>query len=208
VSDLAQDRGEPRWIRDGLRLWFTEIRLLFVTLWTFVTAPRRFGAEWASGKLVAMNPVGVVLASATVLLPADYGLQRVLGWDRRPNVSVWIELARASRPYLFAALTGLVVHLVLRALGSRRLLSTTVGLLFYGIVLSWVLWCVGLVVCYFTGAGSAVPNILTFLTLGWVAVAFDGAHGIRWWWCACVLAVIGYGLIFGINAVMGHAGLT
>jgi hypothetical protein len=30
-----------------------------------------------------MNPVGFVLASATVLLPVDYGVQRLLGWDTR-----------------------------------------------------------------------------------------------------------------------------
>jgi len=208
VSAPVSNGDEPRWIRDGIALWLSEIRLLFVTIWTFISAPRRFGAEWASGKLVAMNPVGVVLASATVLLPADYGLQRLLRWDQRPNISIAIELARASRPYLLSALLGLLIHLALRLLGSRRMLSTTIGILFYVTVWSWAAWCVGLVVCYFAGLGSAVPTLMAGATLLWAALALDGAHRVRWYWCLGLLIVVGFGLIQLINLMQRYAGLS
>jgi len=205
----AVQENEPRWVHNALVAWWTEIRSLLVTMWRFISAPRRFGAEWADGKLAAMNPIAVVLGSATVLLPADYGLQRLLGWDRRANVDVWIELARASRPYLFAALTAVVVHIVLRLVGSRRSLTTTVGLMFYAGVFSWLAWCLGLVACYVTGVGSVIPNLASAATtLIWATLALVGAHRVRSWWCApLMLGACAFVLPMLVNLVFSRAGL-
>ena len=203
------ESAEPRWVRNALLAWWTEIRSLLVTMWTFVSSPRRFGSEWADGKLDAMNPLGVVLASATVLLPADYGLQQLLGWDHRANVGFWIEIGRASRPYLFSALTGVVIHAAMRLVGSQRRLSTTIGLLLYATVLSWLFWCLGLVVCYLTGAGDMIPNLGSLISLGWAAAALAGAQRVRLWWCApVVLGASAFAIPVLINLLLGRAGLT
>ena len=64
-------------------------------------------------------PANSFTATWSILLPADYGLQRLLGWDARPNVSFWVELARSLRPYLFVLPATLIAHAVFGLLGSR-----------------------------------------------------------------------------------------
>jgi hypothetical protein len=199
---------EPPWIHDIVALWVREIRAFFATARRFVVSPRRFGDEWSSGEFIAMNPITFVLASATILLPIDYGAQKLLGWDKRPDVNFAIEIARAMRPFFFAILGGCATHVVLRLLGSRRRISTTIGIMIYSTVLAWLLWDVGLLSCFATGEGPRVPGVMALLALAWLALALAGAHRIRWWWCAAIATATAYPLIQLVNLVLDAAGLS
>jgi hypothetical protein len=116
----AEDPGEPRWANDALRLWIAETRLFWSTAFAFVAHPRRFGEEWSAGRQPAMNPLGFLAICWPILLPIDYGLQRLLGWDSRPDVSFTVAVARAARPYLFLLPTAPLLHWIFAALGSRK----------------------------------------------------------------------------------------
>jgi hypothetical protein len=201
-------QNEPRWLNDMAALWRREIRAFFSTAAALIVSPQRFGREWASGQRTAMNPIAFVLASATVLLPIDYRTQKWLAWDKRPDVSFATDIARAFRPFAFAIAFGLVAHVLLRLLGSRRHMPTTVGLCIYTAVVSWAGWCLGLIACAITGAGGIVPNICSLVTLAWPALALAGAHAMRWWWCALIIVVTAYPTILLVNLVFDRLGLS
>src|SRR5262245_31166321 len=102
--------GEPHWLRDAGALWAYELRRFTTTAAAFLRHPNAFGADWTSGRLDVMNPLGFLGVSWPLLLPIDYGLQRLMGWDRRENLSFFIEAARTLRPYLLLVPAALLVH--------------------------------------------------------------------------------------------------
>jgi hypothetical protein len=194
--------GEPRWLREAFVLWWTETRLFFSTLARLATRPRRFGAEWADGSTRAMNPLGFLLASWPLLLPIDYGLQRLLGWDRRPNVSFMIEAARAMRPYLFVIPMALLLYGFFRAAESTRKLTTTVGILLYWSVLGILGWIAGLLVCFVAPVGSTVPKLTSLCTMAWGALALAGAHRVHWAWCLGGMLGCGAASLMSVNDLL------
>jgi len=206
MTDLRP--AEPRWVRDIFIAWIHELRSFFATAAAFIRAPRRFGAEWSTGELRAMNPVGFVLASATALLPLDYGVQRTLGWDTRPDVNMAIEIARAMRPFAFAILTGIACHVVLKLLRTRGSVAMTVAVFLYSATFAWALWCVGLLICLVTRADNWLPGVIGVLALPWMALALEGVHRIRWWWCLAVTIATGWVAIQVVRGVLRVAGLT
>jgi hypothetical protein len=178
--------GEPRWIRDAVVAWWDEIRHFFSTAAGFVRSPRRFGSAWADGEGRAMNPLAFLVSSWPILLPIDYGLQRVLRWDVRPEQPLIVELSRAIRPYLFLIPVSILLTAVFRLTGSRRRLTTTLGLLLYWMVFAVLAWIVGLLGCLVTGAGSWLATTSMYLTLPLAALALAGAHRLPWGWCLIV----------------------
>lgn len=203
-SSLSSETG-PRWIRDLLRLWLDELRLFGRTALGLVRGPRRFGADWASGRLQAMNPLGFLAASWPLVLPLDYGMQRWLGWDQRPDVGLAIELARAFRPYVIVFPIAALAHLLLRGAGiERRRFSTTLGILLYWITFSTAFWLAGLAVCFAAPrSGSLVPQVFAFVSMIWGALALAGALGVRRWvWCLAVLVGTGLLIIEGLNRLI------
>jgi hypothetical protein len=155
-----------------------------------------------------MNPVGFVLAAATVLLPIDYGVQRTLGWDMRPDVNMAIEIARAMRPFAFAIFAGIACHLVLMLLRTRRSVTLTVGIFLYSATFAWALWCVALLICLGTGADRWLPDVIGIIALPWMALALEGVHRIRWWWCMAVIVATGFIAIQAVNGALALARLT
>jgi hypothetical protein len=186
---------EPRWVHELLRAWWREILLFAATAARFACHPRRFGAEWATGRRTAMNPLGFVAASCPILLPLDYGLQ-ALGHASRPDVPLALELARSARPYLFVVPMTLLTALLFRMGGSRRRLTTTLGILLYWTVLSIVGWIVGVVLNVGFHLGDVVPHLAGYLTMIWGGLALGGAHQVRWGWAllaftpSCVLSIV------------------
>jgi hypothetical protein len=173
---------EPSWARDLARLWWEEIRLFVSTAARFVASPRRFGAEWASGQRRAMNPLAFLAASWPILLPIDYGLQALARHQPQPNHPLIVELVRSIRPYIFAIPLTLILFAIFRLAGSRRHLTTTLGILLYWSVFSILGWIVGVVGNLAFQVGEWLPHVTGYLTTIWGAMALAGAHRIRWGW--------------------------
>lgn len=177
--DGTQPAGEPRWDRELLALWKQELALFVSTAAGFARHPQRFGAEWAAGRSRAMNPLGYLAASWSILLPIDYGLQAV-GRGGSSDVPLLIELARAVRPYLFVIPMAVLLHLAFRWTSARRRLSTTLGILLYWTTLSIVGWIVGVAANLALHAGSWLPHVTGYATMLWGGLALAGAHRVPW----------------------------
>jgi hypothetical protein len=199
---VAEAVEDPRWISDGLHLWLDELRLFASTAWGLLRSPARFTAEWARGERKAMNPFGFLAATWSILFPVDYGLQRLMGWDTRANVSFWVEIARSLRPYLFVLPATLIAHVVFRLIGSRRRISSTLAVFLYATAFSILGWVLGLLACWPTGLGGALPRVTTMLCAMVGAFAFEGLHRVRWWWCVAVMLGSLFAATFGINSLL------
>lgn len=200
--------GEPSWAGDAARLWLDETRLFWATAIAFVRHPHRFGEEWTAGRARAMNPLGFLAVCWPILLPIDYGLQRLLGWDRRPDVNFAVDMARAARPYLFLIPTVLMLHVIFRVLGSQRRLLTTLGLLLYWMSLFTFVWVLGVAVCFVIPADSRLPQYISLTSVVWGALALSGAHRVRWWWCLLLLLVTTALALTGMNHLLERIRLT
>ena len=200
--------AEPTWIRDLFALWATEFRLFLHTLTRFVIAPRAFGDAWAEGRLHVINPAAFLAATWPLLLPADYGLQHLLGWDGRANVSLGTEVARALKPYLLVIPATLLIHGALRLAGTRRRLSSTLAMMLYGVALVALGWVTGLAACFAFG----VPRATVFVTSGaaamWTAFALAGLHRAHWLWCAALYMGAWFTSAAGVNWILDHARLS
>jgi hypothetical protein len=193
---------EPRWIRDAWMLWWSEVRLFFFTFARFAKNPRRFGAEWASGELRAMNPFGFLLASWPLLLPIDYGLQRWLGWDRRPSVGFMIEAARAMRPWMFVIPASMLLYGFFRSAESTRRFGTTLGILLYWSVFGVLGWVIGLALCMVVPAGNWLPKLLSMISTIWGGLALSGAHRVHWAWCIPAILACGFASTSSVNSLL------
>lgn len=205
---LRSDEAEPPWLREIAALWLKEGRSFGATAWAFIARPRAFGAAWASGRLPAMNPLGFLVASFSLLLPLDYGLQRLAGWDRRAQVAIFVELARLLRPYLLSIPMALIAHGILRALGSRRRFGTTLGVYLYWITWFGTAWVLGMLLCLAFNANDWLPKCCSLLTMIWAALALAGAHRKAWIVCLVVASVATLASIVGVNALLKWRGWT
>lgn len=194
AADSNARAEEPRWVHELAALWWHELRLFLATAAALLRDPRGFGRAWADGRLGlrVMNPLTFVALSWPVLLPLDYGLPRLMGWDRRTDVAFMVELARALRPYLLLAPMSLLLFACFRLLGSRRRLATTAGLLFYWMVLVSAAWVAGLFGCWITGVRDWLCWLMSALTLPWAAFALAGAHGKPWPLCLAAVLPAAY----------------
>jgi hypothetical protein len=199
---------EQRWVEELVRLTRTEVRLFFTTAAAFLLRPRRFGEDWVAGRLKPMSPAGFLAASWPVLLPLDYGLQRYLGWDRRPDVPLLVDAGRAIRPYLFIIPASVLLYGFFRALRSKRLFQTTLGILFYWMVWFAFVWVFGLLACVATGAGDRLPQVMSILSSLWGGQALAGAHRVHWAACTVALLVSTLGTIEALNWLLAQVGLA
>jgi hypothetical protein len=188
VLEPPNQDPDPRWIRELVVAWKNEIVLFAMTAYRFGRAPLRFGREWAGGQARAMNPLVFLASSWPLLLPVDYGLQRLL-WDRgaQGDVPLALEVSRAIRPYLLVLPTSLLIFGVFRLTGSRRRLSTTLGILMYWMVFASAGWIVGLLAALAFHLGKWAPMVAGYLTMIWGAAALSGAYGFHWAWCLLAL---------------------
>jgi hypothetical protein len=199
---------EPTWIRDLLAFWAAEVRLFLHTLGQFVRAPHAFGADWAEGRLRVINPAAFLAATWPLLLPADYGLQHLLGWDHRRNVGLGIEVARALKPYLLVVPASLLIHAALRLGGSRRRLSSTLAMMLYGVALVALGWVIGLGACYLFKAPRAIIFVISGAAAMWTALALAGLHRVRWPLCAALYMAAWFASAHVVNWVLDRARLS
>jgi len=68
----------PDWVRDALVKSAEEVRSFVGTGALFTARPQKFAREWFSGRLRALNPLGVLVTGAGVLATARLILTRPL----------------------------------------------------------------------------------------------------------------------------------
>lgn len=122
--------GEPDWVAASMRMALAELRLYFETAFDFTRGPVKFAAAWVSSARRALNPLAFLATSVAI-----YGVVKIIG-ERVSNSGagsrpLWQEAALAVAPYISYALTGVLAHMLLRLLGSRRKLSSTVAMALY-----------------------------------------------------------------------------
>lgn len=200
------ETGEPRWLGDTLAMWWSDAKLFAATAARLALRPRAFGATWSTSEMRAMNPLGFMAVTWPLLLPLDYGLQQLLGWSRRTNVPLIVDVARAIRPYLSAIPIAVLLHVLFLVTGSRRRFTTTLGASIYWMTLATAGWVVGLVGCVLFGAGQWLPNLTGYLTMIWGALIMSGIHRLHWFWCLVGLAASAPAALIGMNALLNRLG--
>jgi hypothetical protein len=199
--DEGVDNEDPHWLSEALSIPIVDrIRTMGAALWFFAHAPYRFGEAWFRGTAVIPNPLVAMAASMSVLAILGQEIRRAL--VKEPGAhTILSSVAETLGPYVMYVGTGLVAHLVLRALGSRRRLRTTIGMtllagagpgtvLALGITVPPVLLVrhYGSVDAMQAGipmaARTAVVVAVLVLYFGFLAVfqlGLAGAHGITRW---------------------------
>ncbi len=211
--------GDPRWISQAVDLFLEELALWARTAAGFARHPMQFARDWSAGTGRAQNPLGFLATSAAVLGTAQHLLTRALNRPE-PDLTLLQEVENALSPYAYYATLGLVAHLALRILGSRRRYSSSIALaLFAGggpaLFASFVSFALLLVIRP-TGPsmtkGLSTPAMLVALTfvygsfivfVGTLTAALAALHGRNLLVCAVVvgLAVIGVGALLGAYPV-------
>jgi hypothetical protein len=110
----------PNWIEDALRLAMKEAGLYLKTLVGSVARPGRFAEAWRSGAETALNPLGFAASSVSVLATVSLF---TLGGDLDGE-----KLAGLLVPYLHCMGLGFLVHVALKAFGSKEPFRATLGL--------------------------------------------------------------------------------
>lgn len=95
-----------------------------------VVAPRRFAAAWAAGESRPLNPLAYSLNTLAFAGPATALLVHLAGVED-DVLPLWAQLVKPLLPWIYNLVWLLPVHFVLRALGGKRRLRTTVGASFY-----------------------------------------------------------------------------
>jgi hypothetical protein len=216
ARDLA---SPPRWIRDGLRATFGELKAFVQAGYQFSRHPSRFARSWSNGDTKVLNPAAMMATAAgftlalRALLASVHGLEAFGGTD-----GLLGQIIDAVGPHVHYALLGLVAHGVLSVGGSRRPLGSTIGVaLFVGsgpALLAQIASFVDIAVflrfgpaAHVTSAGSAWgATTLLVVLLGWLlmlvtlAAGLSGVHGRpRWVTAVAVLvAVVVVGHLFHV----------
>jgi hypothetical protein len=124
--------GEPdrQWPREATRAFAHEWAAFFATVWRVTRAPRQFAADWADGKVEALNPIFYTLNAVAVQAPW------VILWNRlahRPEAELplWSQALGTLSEFLYALVWTLPLHGVLRLCGGRRPLRSTYAISLY-----------------------------------------------------------------------------
>jgi hypothetical protein len=127
--------GEPdrQWLREAARAFAHEWAAFFATVWRVTRAPRRFAADWADGKIEALNPILYTLNAVALQTPW------VILWNRiahRPDADLplWAQALGGMSEFFNALLWTLPLHGVLRLIGGRRPLRSTYAISLYVIM--------------------------------------------------------------------------
>ncbi len=121
---------DPPWIRDAGRAVGREIGAYVATLRDFSRAPARFAVAWSSGEMAALNPLAFVLNALAVLGPWRATWARL--FDPNPkSTPIWFDLAKPALPIVVNVVTTLVFHAIVRILGSKRPLRSSLAMALY-----------------------------------------------------------------------------
>jgi len=196
---------DPQWTRDAARAIGHELAMFATTLWAIVSAPARFADDWATGRRHALNPLAFLFNALAVLGPWRALWARLLD-PNPPTTPLWFELSKPLYPIVInVTVTGLV-HLILKPLGARRPLrsSLAIGMYVSGGPLSLLNFLVGPLMIYGfihrddpkVALISAIPNlVLLVIFIVYTIVAQAGLHRLSRWRVA--LAVLIAWVAFG-----------
>ena len=133
---------DPPWLRDAIRAVGRELAAFALTLWAILSAPARFADDWVHGRRRALNPLAFLLNALAVLGPWRALWARLLD-PSAPTTPLWFELAKPAYPIVVNVSVTALFHLLLRPLGARRPLRSSLA--------------IGM---YVTGGPSAIMNFL------------------------------------------------
>jgi hypothetical protein len=209
------------WLREAASLPFVQkVRVSLAALWLFVRAPREFGAAWSLGDAAIPNPLVAMAASLSILAVFGQEMRRIMKGDSAPH-TLLASIAETLGPYTLYVGTALVAHVVLVVLGSRRKVSTTIGVTLLaaagpGTLLAFGVGLPALALFARYGVVNALnPSVPIVVRLAVVAVvvglylyfvvllqlALAGAHGVATW-KAIVAGAVG---VLAIAIVCGTA---
>jgi len=124
----------PDWPREALRSFSGELKLFLSTVWGITRHPVLFGDAWFEGRAKALNPIGFVATTASLLGVAAHLTSLALRTSEPSPRSLLAECLGQLGPFLHFAVAGALLHLLLKLLrGARGRLRDTVALaLFVG----------------------------------------------------------------------------
>ena len=121
---------DPPWPGDAVRAVGRELAAFARTLWAMLSAPARFADDWAAGRRRALNPLAFLLNALAVLGPWRALWARLV--DPNPlTIPLWFELAKPLYPIVINVSVTALVHLLLKPLGARRPLRSTLAIGMY-----------------------------------------------------------------------------
>jgi hypothetical protein len=121
---------DPPWMRDAARAVGHELAAFATTLWAILASPARFAADWASGRRHALNPLAFLFNSLAVVGPWRALWARLLD-PNPPTTPLWFELGKPALPVLFSVAVTALFHLLLKPLGGRRPLRSSLAMAMY-----------------------------------------------------------------------------
>src|SRR5215468_7232734 len=123
------ERKAPPWLRDGIRVAWTELRSYATTALRFVRGPHRFMEDWWHGRLALMNPLAMLATGATITAAAHQIAGAVIG-IAHPD-SLLDAVLSALGPYVHYVSLGVLCHLVVARRGGEVRLTDSVAAALY-----------------------------------------------------------------------------
>jgi hypothetical protein len=121
---------DPKWPEDAARAVAHEVASYAKVVALIARHPRRFAADWADGRIKALNPLAFLLNALAVLGPWRALWARVLD-PNAPATPIWFELAKPAFPIVLNSMVTTLAHGGMRLLGARRPLRSSVALALY-----------------------------------------------------------------------------
>jgi len=121
---------DPPWLRDGARAVGHELAAFARTLWAMVSSPSRFADDWAAGRRHALNPLAFLFNALAVLGPWRVLWARLLD-PNPPTTPLWFEISKPLYPVVINVSVTAMMHLLLRPLGARRPLRSSLAMGMY-----------------------------------------------------------------------------
>jgi len=206
---------DPPWLRDAIRAVGHELAAFLTTLWAILSAPARFADDWASGRRRALNPLAFLFNAVAVLGPWRAFWARLLD-PNPPTTPLWFELSKPLYPVVINVSVTALLHLLLRPLGARRPLrsSLAIGMYVSGGPMSLFNFLLGPVMLYgFIHKDNVTVALTTsFANLGLLVIfivysilAQAGLHRLPRWrvTIAVLLAWIAFG-VFSARTSIHH----
>ena len=120
-----EDCGEgPPWMRDAMALTWSEIARFVETFSALMRAPRRFCADWFSGRRRALNPLGFIATAFAVTGFVGFFMPQP---DAAAHRTALNQIAQAVMPYAYYTAVAIVSHPLVRLFGSRRALGGSIA---------------------------------------------------------------------------------
>jgi hypothetical protein len=120
----------PEWPMAAVRAVVGELAAYVTTALAVITQPARFAAAWASGRTRALNPLAFEL-NAIALTGVWFTLWSRLLDPNPPSTPLWFTLVKSGIPILLGLLAMAVSHPLLRLLGGRAPLRSTLATALY-----------------------------------------------------------------------------